>query len=198
MIDSLANVFMSFGLSSSAGLNAYLPLLIVALTARFTNLVELRPPFDWLTNPWVIGVLVVLLMIEIVADKIPAVDHANDVIQTVIRPTAGAILFASNSNAISNVHPAVALVCGLLLAGSVHATKATIRPVVTVTTGGLGNPLVSTIEDIIAVVVSILSILVPVLTFIALMVFFVLAFRWWRRRRANKAAADQSITPIGP
>lgn len=197
MIESLANVFTAFGLSSSAGLNAYLPLLIVALTARFTNLIELRPPFDWLTNPWVIGVLVVLLLIEIVADKIPAVDHANDVIQTVVRPTAGAILFASNSNAISNIHPAFALVCGLLLAGSVHATKASIRPVVTVTTGGLGNPVVSTIEDIIAVVVSILSILVPVLTFIALMVFFVFAFRWWRRRRANRAD-DQSVTPIGP
>ncbi len=197
MINSLANVFTAFGLSSSAGLNAYLPLLIVALTARFTNLIELRPPFDWLTNPWVIGVLVVLLLIETVADKIPAVDHANDVIQTVVRPAAGAILFAANSNAISNIHPGVALVCGLLLAGSVHATKATLRPVVTVTTGGLGNPVVSTVEDIIAVVVSILSILVPVFTFVALMVFFVYAFRWWRRRRANKVA-DQSITPIGP
>ena len=105
MINGLANVFTSFGLSSSAGLNAYLPLLIVALTARFTNLIELRPPFDWLTNPWVIGVLVVLLLIETVADKIPAVDHANDVIQTVVRPAAGAILFAANSNAISNIHP---------------------------------------------------------------------------------------------
>jgi hypothetical protein len=140
---------------------------------------------------------VVLLIVEIVADKIPAVDHVNDVIQTVVRPTAGAILFASNSNAISNVHPAVALVCGVLLAGSVHATKATIRPVVTVSTGGLGNPVVSTFEDILAAVVSILAILVPVLTFIALVVFFVLAFRWWRRRRATKAA-DQSITPTGP
>ena len=196
MINSLANVFTSFGLSSSAGLNAYLPLLIVALTARFTNLIELRPPFDWLTNPWVIGVLVVLLLIETVADKIPAVDHANDVIQTVVRPAAGAILFAANSNAISNIHPAFALVCGLLLAGSVHATKATLRPVVTVTTAGLGNPVVSTVEDIIAIVVSILSILVPVFTFVALMVFFVYAFRWWRRRRANKVA-DQSITPMG-
>ena len=67
---------------------------------------------------------------------------------------------------------------------------------VTVTTGGLGNPVVSTVEDIIAIVVSILSILVPVFTFVALMVFFVYAFRWWRRRRANKVA-DQSITPIG-
>ena len=197
MIDSLANVFTAFGLSSSAGLNAYLPLLIVALTARYTDLIELRAPFDWLTNPWVIGVLVVLLLIEIVADKVPAVDHANDVIQTVIRPAAGAILFASNSNAISNIHPAVALVCGLLLAGSVHATKATIRPAVTLTTGGLGNPVISTVEDIIALVVSILAILVPVLTFIAIVVFFIFAFRWWRRRRANKAA-NQSITPIEP
>ena len=95
MINGLANVFTSFGLSSSAGLNAYLPLLIVALTARFTNLIELRPPFDWLTDPWVIAVLVVLLLIETVADKIPAVDHANDVIQTVVRPAALAVQVAT-------------------------------------------------------------------------------------------------------
>lgn len=145
MIESFSNLFTAFGLSTSAGLNAYLPLLIVALTARFTDLIELRPPFDWLTNPWVIAVLAVLLLIEIFADKVPVVDHANDVIQTVIRPAAGAILFASTNNVISDIHPAFALVCGVLLAGGVHATKATVRPVVTATTGGLGNPVVSTV-----------------------------------------------------
>ncbi len=103
MIESLSGIFTAFGLSSSAGLNAYLPLLIVALTARFTNLINLQPPFDWLTNPWVIVLLAVLLLIEIFADKVPLVDHANDVIQTVVRPAAGAILFAANANVVTDV-----------------------------------------------------------------------------------------------
>lgn len=185
MIESLSGIFTAFGLSTSAGLNAYLPLLIVALTARFTNLITLQPPFDWLTNPWVIALLAVLLLIEIFADKVPLVDHANDVIQTVVRPAAGAILFAANANVITDVHPALALGAGLLLAGGVHTAKATVRPVVTATTGGLGNPVVSTIEDIVALVVSVMAILLPVLTFIAIVVLAALIWRKWRRRKAE-------------
>jgi hypothetical protein len=157
------------------------------LTARFTNLINLQPPFDWLTNPWVIGLLAVLLLIEIVADKVPVVDHANDVIQTVVRPAAGAILFAANANVITDVHPALALGAGILLAGGVHATKATVRPIVTATTGGLGNPVVSTVEDIVALVVSVMSILLPILTFLAIVVLAVVIWRKWRRRKAQSA-----------
>ena len=82
MIDMLS----AFGLSAATGLNAYLPLLIVGLLARFTDLVTLKAPWDTLENPWVLGVLAVLLVIEMTVDKIPAVDSVNDVIQTVVRP----------------------------------------------------------------------------------------------------------------
>lgn len=195
MIESITAVFTAFGLSTSAGLNAYLPLLIVALTARYTDLLTLNAPFDALTNPWVIGVLVVLLIIELVADKVPVVDHANDVIQTIIRPAAGAILFAGTSNAVSDMHPVFAMALGIISAGGVHATKATVRPVVTATTGGLGNPIVSIGEDILAFVVSVMSILVPILTFIAMAVSGVLLWRWWRRRKQAKlAAASMAVT----
>jgi hypothetical protein len=192
MIESLSGIFTAFGLSSSAGLNAYLPLLIVALTARFTNLINLQPPFDWLTSWWVIGLLAVLLLIEIIADKVPVVDHANDVIQTVVRPAAGAILFAANANVITDVHPALALGAGILVAGGVHATKATVRPVVTATTGGLGNPVVSTIEDIVALVVSVMAILLPILTFIAIVVLTVLIWRKWRRYKGAARIGNAS------
>ena len=197
MIESITAVFTAFGLSTSAGLNAYLPLLIVALTAKYTDLITLQPPFDALTNPWVIAVLVVLLIIELVADKVPLVDHANDVIQTIIRPAAGAILFAGTSNAVSDIHPVFAMALGIISAGGVHATKATIRPVVTATTGGLGNPVVSVAEDILAFVVSVMSILVPILTFIAMVVSGALLWRWWRKRKRDKLAAG-TMTVSGP
>lgn len=197
MIESIAAVFTAFGLSTSAGLNAYLPLLIVALTAKYTDLITLQAPFDALTNPWVIAVLVVLLLIEVVADKVPLVDHANDVIQTIIRPAAGAILFAGTSNAVSDIHPVLAMALGILSAGGVHATKALVRPVVTTTTGGLGNPVVSIAEDILAFVVSVMSILVPILTFIALMVSGVLLWRWWRKRKRLRAL-NQPSAATGP
>lgn len=187
-MDALINLFSSLGLSSAAGLNAYLPLLIVALTARFTDLITLQEPWDALEHPAIIVLLIVLLIVEMAADKIPAVDSANDVVQTVIRPTAGAILFAAQANLISDVHPVLAMACGLLIAGGVHAAKATARPVVTATTGGLGNPVVSVMEDIISAATTVLSILAPVLVIFLIAAVGYLAYRWLRRRWLRRAA----------
>jgi len=139
----------AFGLSTSAGLNAYIPLLIVALLARFTSLVTLNEPWDALSSWWVIGTLVVLLVVEILVDKVPAADTANDIIQTFVRPAAGAILFAATTNAIG-LHPVLAAICGVILAGGVHVVKAGGRPVVAATTAGMANPIMSTIEDMIS------------------------------------------------
>jgi hypothetical protein len=182
-VDGLLSVFTAFGLSSSAGLNAYLPLLVVALLARFTDLITLNPPWDALESWWVIGVLAVLLGIEMLVDKVPAVDSVNDVIQTFIRPAAGAVLFAASAGVIGDTHPVVALVCGLLVAGGVHAVKATARPIITGTTGGLLNPVVSFLEDVLSFVVAVLSILAPILGLLLLLILIVwFVRRRWRRR----------------
>jgi hypothetical protein len=183
-MDGLLSVFTAFGLSSAAGLNAYLPLLVVALLARFTDLVALNPPWDALESWWVIGVLAVLLLIEVIVDKVPAVDSVNDVIQTLIRPTAGAVLFAASAGILSDVHPILAMICGLLVAGGVHAVKATARPLVTGTTGGLLNPLISLIEDILSLVMAVLAILVPLLGLLLLVLVIIWLIRRRRRRRA--------------
>lgn len=187
-MDVLTNVLAAFGLSGSAGLNAYLPLLIVALAARFTNWIELKAPWDALENGWVIVVLVILLGVEFFADKMPAVNHINDAIQTFVRPTAGAILFAASTSVIGAIHPAVALILGLLVAGGVHVAKsAVVRPLVTATTGGTANPVVSVVEDLIAAAVSILAIVLPVL--ISALIVLVTAFViWWLWRRSARAA----------
>ena len=182
-MDALLSIFTAFGLSSSAGLNAYLPLLVVALLARFTDLITLHPPWDTLESWWVIGALAVLLLIEILVDKVPAVDTVNDAIQTFIRPVAGAVLFAGSAGVISDAHPILALISGLLVAGGVHAAKATVRPVVTVTTGGTLNPVVSTVEDVLSLAMAVLAIVVPFLGFLLLL----LALIWFIRRRRRQA-----------
>jgi hypothetical protein len=186
-MESVLSIFTAFGLSSSAGLNAYIPLLVVALLARFTELIVLKPPWDALESWWVIGVLAVLLVVEIVADKVPAVDSANDIIQTFVRPTAGAVVFAAGSGAIGKVDSVLALICGLLVAGGVHAAKATARPVITATTGGLLNPVVSTGEDVVSFIVSVLSIVLPILTVTFLLLVVIWLARHWRRRRSDAA-----------
>lgn len=187
-MDVLTNILAAFGLSGSAGLNAYLPLLVVALSARFTDWIKLKAPWDTLENGWVIAALAVLLGIEFFADKIPAVNHANDLIQTFVRPTAGAILFAASTSVIGEVHPVVAMILGLLVAGGVHLAKsAVMRPMVTATTGGAANPLVSVIEDVIAALISIVAVVLPVLIS-ALIVLAAAFIIWWLWRRSARAA----------
>jgi hypothetical protein len=186
-MEAFASIASAFGLSTTAGLNAYLPLLVVSLMAKFTSLITLNPPWNELTNWWVIGILIVLLIIELVVDKIPAVDTVNDIIQTVIRPVAGAILFTSSSGVLGQVNPVLTIIVGLLLAGGVHAIKATARPLVTATTAGVGNWVVSSLENISALTASILSILIPII--IAIIILFIILimaliiWRWRKRRR---------------
>jgi hypothetical protein len=192
-LSALGGIGSAFGLSTSAGLNAYIPLLIVSLAARFPAnqpLLQLNAPYDVMSSWWVIGLLVVLLLIETFVDKVPAVDTVNDLIQTFIRPAAGAVLFAANADIITDVSPILALGCGLLVAGGVHVTKGVARPAVTASTAGTGNWFVSLLEDVAAVVVSILAIIFPIiltLLILGAITYFVLFF-WRRGQRNNKPA----------
>jgi hypothetical protein len=189
MIEAASGILTAFGLSASAGLNAYLPLLVVALLARFTNLIILSPPYDHLTSGWVILVISILLIIELFADRIAGLDTANDIIQTFVRPAAGAILFAASAHVISDIHPVLALICGLIVAGGVHATKATVRPIVTGTSGGLLNPVVSTAEDVTSLTLTLLSVLVPLLTGVLLGSALVVLVWWLVARHRRKEAS---------
>ncbi len=177
VVEALTGIASSFGFSASAGLNAYLTFLIVALAARFTSLIHLNAPYDALTSGWIIGLLLILTLVEGLVDKIPAVDTANDLVQSFVRPVAGAILFAASSNVIADLHPVLALACGLLISGVVHSAKAAARPAITAMTAGVGNPIVSTLEDIVAAITTLLSLLVPVL---ALILIAVGAGLFWR------------------
>jgi uncharacterized membrane protein len=160
----ILNIFSAFGLSASAGLNAYVPLLVVALLAKYTKLIQLNDTWEPMTSWWVIGVLIFLSVIEFFADKIPAINHVNDAIQTFVRPAAGAVVFAATSTQGVEVNPMFSLIAGLLVAGGVHAVKAlAIRPAITATTGGTANIGVSMLEDVTSTAVSFLSILLPVI-----------------------------------
>lgn len=186
-MDALFGILSAFGLSASAGLNAYIPLLIVGVIAHYTNWIKLNPPFDLLANPWILILISVLLIIEMLADKIPAVNHINDAIQTIIRPAAGAILFAASAETITDVHPLLALGCGIIIGGSVHMVKSgAVRPAITATTGGTANVPVSITEDLIATILSILSIVFPTLIGVLIVLLVILIAMWWRKRAQKK------------
>jgi len=177
MIDALVNLSSAFGLSSAAGLNAYIPLLVVSILTRTGTLHLAEPYQNTMSSPWFLILMIILCIVEIIVDKIPGADHINDIVQTFIRPTAGAILFASQAGVIDQAHPAVWVTLGLVTSGGVHAVKATARPVINLATFGIGAPVVSMIEDFISTIISLIAVLVPLLV-----IFVMGAFVWilWR------------------
>ena len=192
-MDGFASLFSAFGLASAAGFNAYVPLLTVGLVARYTDLLRLAEPFDVLTQPWVLAVIGVLAVVDFVADKIPAVDTAWHGLGALVSPIAGAVLFASQQNVLSDMHPAIGALAGLIVAGGFHGGRAAVRPVSTATTGGLGNPVLSLLEDVLSGLLSLLAVFLPVIAFglaglVAIIVVLTLmrAARAWRDRKAAR------------
>ncbi|MEV4010385.1 DUF4126 domain-containing protein [Nonomuraea angiospora] len=187
------------GLSTAAGLNAYIPLLVVGILANFTDAVKLPDGYSWLSNWGVLAVIAVLLVAEFVLDKVPAVDSVNDTIQTVVRPASGGVVFSATQAAAEldhstwmTEHPWAGWLLGIVMALAVHAVKATARPVINAGTAGVGAPVVSTAEDAGSLGMSLVAVFAPVLVIVALLVMAVLA--WWlirkvRRMRARRRAA---------
>ncbi|QGU02069.1 hypothetical protein CKALI_06000 [Corynebacterium kalinowskii] len=186
----------AIGLATSAGLNAYIPLLAYGLLARYTDIVSLPEGWMWLTNPILLVVVGLLLAIELVADKIPAVDSVNDIIQTLIRPTSGGIMFASvfgdqtvsSTEMLSDPQTWILLVVGFVVALVMHLMKSTTRPVINAGTVGIGAPVVSTAENVAAASLTGAALLAPLLVFI-LLIPVVLGFFWFLSKfRRPKAA----------
>lgn len=87
-----------FGLAFASGLNAYLPLLAYSISVRWLHLYKVNSNLAFLTQNWCIAALVILTILDFVADKVPLIDHAWDAIHTVIRPIAGALVAAAASS----------------------------------------------------------------------------------------------------
>lgn len=184
------------GLASAAGLNAYIPLLAMGLLARFTDLVNLPAGWAWLENGWVILIVAVLLVVELVADKIPALDSVNDVIQTFVRPTAGGIVFGAGTSAetaavadpgaVVSSGQWVPIAIGVVVALVMHLTKSAARPAANVVTGGVAAPVLSTIEDGVSIGLVFIAILLPALVLVVLLLIAWAAFALFRRRRRRQ------------
>ena len=190
-----------FGLASAAGLNAYIPLLSMGLLDRYTNLVNLPAGWSWLANGWVIGIVAILLVVEIVADKVPALDSVNDTVQTFVRPTSGGVVFGSGTAAqtAAVTDPAefartgqwVPVAIGVVTALVVHLTKSAVRPAANVATAGVAAPVLSTLEDFTSAGLTFVAILIPALVVVILIALVWAAVWLLRRRRRRKQPATR-------
>jgi len=186
------------GLAVAAGLNAYIPLLILGLAGRFLDFVTLPPAWSWLENEWVLGIIAVLLVIEIVADKIPVVDSINDWVQTIVRPVSGGIAFGTGSSSATAVvtDPAsffesgswIPIAIGIVLALGTHLAKMAARPVLNAVTVGTAAPVVSTVEDVGSVTLSLFALLIPILVLVAIAGLIIGLVAVFRRKTAKRPA----------
>ena len=185
------------GLSAAAGFNAYIPFLIVAHIARFTDVITLPASYAWIESWWAIGIAAALLLAEVVLDKIPAVDTVNDTIQTFVRPAMGGLIFAATQAASAidestwmKENPWVGIVLGIVVSGLIHSGKMAARPVLNAGTAGVAAPVVSTVEDGFSIGLSLVAIFLPILVVLALaMIAWLIASLWRRARRRRRDSA---------
>ncbi len=175
------------GLSASSGLNAYLPLLILALTDRISDSFNLPGPYDAISSNAGIVVILVVMVVELVADKIPPLDHYNDFLHTPIRVAAGTVCFMAVAAESGKLNVWIAAVFGLVVAGGVSYWKLRQRPIITAATNGIGNPLVSLVEDIGVILVSVVAMAFPWGVLLLLP-----AAGWWIHRVESRMATGQS------
>ena len=190
MTEAVVGLMTALGLSTAAGLNAYLPLLIVGGLDRWTALLTLDAPYDTLAEPGVMVAIGAVALVDFVGDKIPAIDSVLHTIGLVVAPIAGGLVaLATTGN--ETVDPAFAVVLGVAAAGATHGARSIVRPASTAFTGGAGNPVLSLGEDAISTLLSFSAVLVPVVAFVLALLLFGLLFwaarRVWRRRQISKA-----------
>lgn len=183
-METLFAVGTGVGLSSIAGIRAYLPLVLVGLFARL-GLFELPAPFDLLDDWLVIGALLVLALLESGLDKVPALDTVLDIVQTPLRIVAGAVLFTISLGAGLDLGAIPELAAGAGIAGLVAVSKSILRPSASVSTAGVSAPFLSLLEDVVAIIGGVAAVLVPLvpLVLVAFLLFF---FFRVRRRRGRK------------
>jgi hypothetical protein len=174
---------MGIGLAACAGIRAWLPLLMAGGLARW-GIIELGQSFQFIASDRALILFGVATVIEILADKIPAVDHALDSLSTVLRPAAGSLLAASVLWQVSD--PLTALALGVAVGAPTslvpHAAKSLLRAASTTFTGGLANPIISVLEDLIAVALFVLTVLIPFVVAAVLVLIGLLVARRLTRR----------------
>jgi hypothetical protein len=190
LADVVSTLGLAVALAACAGLRAWLPLLMAGGLAR-AGMLDLGESFRFLSSNKALALFAVATVLEILGDKVPAVDHALDALSTVLRPAAGAVLAAAVFGRI--VDPLQAVALGLAVGAPTalvpHAGKVALRGISTTFTAGLANPLLSLIEDAATIVLFALAVVVPVAVAVALAFVGILLLRRLRARHHVAAAA---------
>jgi hypothetical protein len=184
-MDATLGYLTALGLSTAAGLNAWIPLLAVGLLSRSTDLLSLDAPWDVLEHPIVLLALGAMALADFVGDKVPAVDHVLHAAGLVIAPVTGVVASLAATGTL-DVSAAIVVAISIVAAEVTQGARTAARPVSTAFTGGAGNPVVSLGEDSLSGILSFAAIAVPVIALLLVLVLAVLAWLAVRRVRRSR------------
>lgn len=191
----LEPVLWGIALAATAGLRLFMPFLFMGGLARYANM-PAPDMLAWTATDAGFLLLLVATLLEVLSDKIPVVDHVLDMAASFVKPLAGVLLPAALLYDFSPMAAwTLGIVAGAPVALGVHATKAGTRAVSSATTLGAGNPVVSLMEDALAVVILVLTVLAPVIAVLLVIALCVAAFRAWRRMRRRPEPRPGAAVP---
>lgn len=186
--EAMTAALTGVALAASAGFRVFLPLLAAGAAGRWGGF-PVAPSLAWITSDAALVGFSVAALVEIVADKVPVIDHALDLLQTVLSPVAGVLVLLGPATALApSLGLALAIAAGAPLAGAVHLLGASARVKSSLGTGGAANPLLSFLEDLSAIAVIVLGLLIPMLA-LALIAWLVVR----RRRRSRQTPSVRTV-----
>jgi hypothetical protein len=190
---------LGLGLAAASGLRIFIPLLMAALAARFQLFgIELNESMAWMTSNTAIAALGLATVLEIVADKIPLLDNALHAVGIVARPIAGAVAAGS---VFAGLDPTAAAVAGIIVGAptalAFGAAQGGTRAASTATTGGMANPFLSLMEDVLSVGTVLLAFLMPMLIPVALLLMFWGVWKLYHRWQRDRGSNSNRIEPVG-
>ncbi|MBN1233406.1 MAG: DUF4126 domain-containing protein [Candidatus Coatesbacteria bacterium] len=189
----IAAAIMGFSLSACAGIRAFLPLAAVSIASKFGSLIGYNLPlteyFTWLSSWPSVICFTTAVIIEIIADKFPAIDNILDAAAFLLKPIAGAFIAAAVMTKMPPLLQAVlAIIIGGGIAEGVHLIKAGVRGLSTVGTAGTANTVISIIEDIGSTILVILSFVIPILSAILIVILFIIVFKYMKNKKKLQVA----------
>ncbi len=184
--ETIISLFLGIGLAASVGFRVFLPLFALSLAAYF-NIWELNENWEWIGSVAAVITLGVATLVEIFTYFIPWVDNLLDSIALPLATIAGTAVMVST---IADLNPtvtwALAIIAGGGTATAIKGATTTTRLGSTATTGGLANPVVSTIETGTAVAVSTASVFAPILAVVLVIIILSIVFLFYRKIRPRR------------
>lgn len=189
-METILGIAIGIGLSAACGFRVFVPLLIMNLAALSGQL-HLTSGFAWIGSTYATIAFGTATFIEVLGYYIPGIDHILDVIATPAAIAAGTITTASMAVDLSPfLKWTLALIAGGGIAGLVQGTTVTLRAKSSLATAGMGNPLISTMELVGAVILAILAIVVPIICLAFIVIFFIFVFKKIGRLISCRKSSD--------